>query len=271
MNAIRTFKFLSFGLITGLLLTACNTGSTVDPNEQEDPKNNTSKKANDPSVTIWELGDPDRLNPLTSTSAGSRYIQNNIFSRLLEYDPKTMQLAPQTAVGRPEIKELNEGEYKGGMSLTFEIRPEATWDDGKPVTAYDYLFTIKAIKNPLVNSGSLRPYYEFMNDVKVDEANNRKFTVYSKERYFLAEEASGDIHILPEHIYDAEGLMKKFQIQDLTMNNFNSLSNNPDIKRFAELFNANKFDREVIIGSGPYNFKEWTTGQHIILELKKDW
>lgn len=269
MNTIKIAKFFGIALLAAVFLTACGNGSGTGVKKNDPPKG-TSKKANDPTVTVWLLGEPERLNPITSTSSHSRNVLNVMFSRLLEYDPKSLQLVTQTAVSRPEIKELTEGEYKGGMSLTFEIRKEATWDDGKPVTAYDYLFTIKTIKNPLANSGHMRPYYEFIADIVVDEANNKKFTIFSKERYFLAEEAAGDLHILPEHIYDEEGLMKKFSIKQLS-GTASELVSNADIKRFAERFNDPKFARVTVVGSGPYLFKEWANGQYIILDRKKDW
>ncbi len=269
MNAIKIAKYLGIALIGSSLLTACNIGGKGN-DKPETPKIN-SKKADDPNVIVWLLGEPERLNPITSTSAHSRIILNSIFSRLLEYDPKSLQLVAQAAVKRPEIKELNDGEFKGGMSLTFEISKEAVWDDGKPVTAYDYLFTIKAIKNPQVNSGHMRPYFDFMKDIVVDEANNKKFTIYSTERYFLAEECAGDLHILPEHIYDAEGLMKKFTIKDLSGSKYSELADNADINRFAEQFNDPKFSRQTVVGCGSYKFKEWASGQHIKLERKKVW
>ncbi len=60
------------------------------------------------------------------------------------------------------------------MSLTFEILAEATWDNGTPVTAEDYVFTLKAIRNPKVNSAQIRPYFEFIDRVEVDPTNNKK-------------------------------------------------------------------------------------------------
>jgi peptide/nickel transport system substrate-binding protein len=229
------------------------------------------KNAAPGTVTIWELGDPDRLNPITSTSASSRYIQNCIFSRLLEFDPLTMKLVPQIATALPTIELLEKGSYKGGMSLTFEIDPKAVWDNGSPVTANDYIFTIKAIKNPLVNAGSLRPYYEFIAEIVIDPKNPRKFTIFSHEPYFLAEESCGDIHILPEYIYDPTKTMRKFTLPDLSEKNKSTLEKDKDIINFANAFNDSKFDREVIVGSNAYQFVEWTTGQQVVLERKKDW
>jgi peptide/nickel transport system substrate-binding protein len=267
MNTIKYLKFLGLTVVSAALLTACNSDNGKG-NESGSKMN--SKKANDASVTVWLLSEPESLNPITSTSSHALNLINMIYSRLLEYDPKLLQLVPQTAVKRPEIKEINEGEYKGGMSLTYEISKEATWDDGKPVTAYDYVFTVKTIKNPLVNSGQRRPYFEFIKDIVVDETNNKKFTIYSKDRYFAAEESSGDLQILPEHIYDAEGLMKKFSIKDLNAK-YSELSSNADITRFADQFNDPKFSRTTIVGSGAYQFKDWKSGQHVILDRKKSW
>ena len=267
MNTIKFIKFLGLTFASALLILACS-GDNGKGNGGGSKLN--SKKANDPSVTVWLLSEPESLNPITSTSSHALNLINLVFSRLLEYDPKTLKLVPQSAVNRPEIKEISEGEYKGGMSLTYEIAKDAVWDDGKPVTAYDYVFSVKTIKNPMVNSGQRRPYFEFIKDIVVDESNNKKFTIYSNERYFAAEETSGDLQIMPEHIYDAEGLMKKFSIKDLNTK-FSELASNADINRFADQFNDPKYARQTVVGSGPYKFKEWASGQHVILERKKGW
>ena len=119
-------------------------------------------------VTIHELDDPDGMNPLTSNAANSEYIQNNIFQKLLVYDPVSLELTPQLAVSRPVIEAIEEGPYAGGMSLRFEIDARAKWDNGTPITANDYVFTIKAIKNPKVNSAQLKPYLDFVDDIVID-------------------------------------------------------------------------------------------------------
>ena len=49
-----------------------------------------SKKANDASVTIHELGDCDKLNPVLSSSASSTYVEGNIFWALLKTNFKTL-------------------------------------------------------------------------------------------------------------------------------------------------------------------------------------
>lgn len=273
----RWLNLQNMGLALVLAVTnyACvqNSG-TPDPNNTTATQPSTSAKDKDPNVIVHNLGDPDKLNPLTSSSADAQYIQSQIFAGLLTIDPNPnkLDLVPYLAVARPEIKEINEGAYAGGMSLSFEIHSAATWDDGSPVTGHDYAFTIKAVKNPKVNAGSQRPYLEFIDEIVVDANNPKKFTIFSKERYFLAESSAGTMTVLPEYVYDASKLMRKFtvpQLDDPKMQE--KLSINPDINAFATEFNGAKFDRDVVVGCGAYTFKSWETGQYIELERKKDW
>lgn len=273
MRISKTLKDLGFAIALLSITFSCEPASEKPEDATDTPKQEANE--GNAELTIHELSDPDGLNPITSHAANSLYVQNNIYSKLLVYDQQTLELIPQLAVSRPEIKVLEDGEYAGGMSLTYEIHAEATWDNGTPITAEDYAFTIKVIKNPKVNAAQIRSYFEFMDKIEIDPTNNKKFTIYSKERYFRAEESSGeDPFVLPEYHYDPEGLMSEFTIQQLSDSaQMSALDKDPKIKRFAEQFNSDKMKRqpEQVVGSGPYKFVEWTTGQRLVLERKKDW
>ncbi len=225
----------------------------------------------DNTVVVHELSDPDFLNPFVSGSANATYVELNIFQSLLGIDFKTLELVGILAVGRPALTEIEEGEYAGGMSLAYEIRPEATWDDGSPIVAEDFVFSMKVVKNPKVNAGSLRPYLKFIHDIVVDAENPKKFTIYSKERYLLAEVFSGTT-VYPPKVYDPKNLMGKFTLKQLSDPKFDANAH-PELQEFAEAFNSSKYAREVgfVVGSGPYKFAGWETGQRITLERKKDW
>ncbi|MGB1204064.1 MAG: ABC transporter substrate-binding protein [Chitinophagales bacterium] len=263
---IHTNKtLLALCCVVSFMFAACSGSKSDGPT--------TSTKLDDPSVTMHELTDCDKLNPVLSSSANSTYVEGNIFWGLLTTNFKTLEFEGQLAVSRPEIKNVTEGEYAGGMSLTYEIRPEATWDNGKPILASDYVFTMKIIKNPKVQAANIRPYMEFIDDVKIDANNPKKFTVFAKKPYFLAEAFSG-YTIYPEYVYDPKGLMKDFKLKELNdTKNKDKFLNNPKIQEFAKEFNSSKFAREkgFVVGSGPYEFTEWETGQQIVLTKKKNW
>ncbi len=273
MKISQTLKHIGLAIGLVAVVVACDDGTnTTNADPTVAPTETTTNRA---ELVIHELNDPDGMNPLTSSAANALYMHNNLFSKLLVYDFQTLKLTPQLAVALPEIKVLEEGAYAGGMSLTYEIHPEAKWDNGEPIMASDYVFTIKAIKNPKVNSAQLRPYLDFLAAIEIDPENARKFTIYSKERYFRAEESSGEeAFVLPEYHYDPEGLMRGFTIEQLSdPANQDALMRDPTITRFAQAFNAPEYNREpdMVVGSGPYRLTEWSAHQRIVLERKQDW
>jgi len=248
------------------LFVACGGGGDSD-----NGKAVVSKKAGLNEVNIHELGDPDKLQPITSTSASSTYIQGNIFQTLLGQDPVTYEMHGILAKSRPKMTELNDGPYKGGIMLEYEIREEAVWDNGTPITANDYVFTVKSMKNPKTDAAHIRPYFEFIKDIVIDPSNPKKFTIYGSDRYILSEEFSG-YWVLPEYIYDPNKIMRKFTIKQLN-EDAEKLRANKDINEFATYYNSEKFSREKgsVVGSGPYEFEEWVTGQYITLKKKENW
>ena len=262
-------KYISTLLLLVLLLTNCKTDKA--PQEEE-----VIFQRNGNEVIIRLENAPDRINPITTTNSYGRQIVDQIFMYPINLDPQSLEYIPELCKARPKVEEIQEGPYKGGFAYAFEIRDEAVWDNGTPVTGHDYVFTLKATLNPKVLAPHLRAYLTFIKDVKVDEANPKKFTVYIGEKYIKGEEGIGNsIGIMPEYLYDAEGLLKDIPITDLTNpKKAESLAeSNPNMEQFATAFNSNKYSREkgFISGCGPYQFEEWVTGERIVLSKKKDW
>ncbi|MCS6790302.1 MAG: ABC transporter substrate-binding protein [Bacteroidia bacterium] len=216
-------------------------------------------------VIIHTLGDPENLNPTNSTSADAQYIQGHIFFSLLNVDPRDTNYPylPALAANLPEVS-------PDGMRYTFEIHPLARWDNGDPVTAKDIEFSFKVIKVPLVDCASLRPYYEFVEDVLIDPKNPRRFTVITNRKYMLAYSSIGSVTILPRYVYDPENLLEKYSIRQLNREG-EKLRNDPNIRRFAERYNSMQREPEHIVGCGPYLLEEWVTGQQIVLRRKNNW
>ena len=219
-------------------------------------------------VSVHELSDPDKLLPYASTSASSTAIERYMFQKLIDWDYEKGDFIGMLAVGKPVISA-----YGNGLKLDYEIRPEAVWDNGTPVTAHDVLFSYKAALNPKTNCEQIRPYLDFLADVIIDSNNPKKFSVISNQKYILVEEYSG-YWVLPEYIYDTFKIMRKFSISDFRdKKKQESLKGDKDILRFADEFNSQKFSREkgFVVGSGPYEFSNWITGSKITLKKKKDW
>lgn len=221
--------------------------------------------------------EPDRLTPLlTVSNYANQVMLDNIFMTLITLDPETMEYRPSLAESRAEVAEITDGPYAGGQSYTFEIHESAVWQDGAPVIAEDYIFTLKALLNPRVQAAPYRPYAALIKDVQVDEENPKRFTVLTDQRMIQGEEYVGNLFpLLPRHIYDPEGLMTDIPVSAMTdPESVAQLAETDErLQRFAELFSDQKYarDPEFVVGCGPYRFVEWQTGRQIRLERIEGW
>lgn len=228
------------------------------------------------SVSLQLDAEPDQLNPVLTLSNYSNTVIGTAFSYLQKLNPETLELEPALAARSPEVRLLEEGPYAGGVAYTFEIRPEAAWDNGTPVTAEDFIFTLKATFNPRVPAAPYRVYLSFIKEVQVDSDNPKRFTVFSDQRYIIGEEAiSAALPVLPAYHYDSLGLMEPIALKDLmTPEKAEALAEeNENIRKFAEQFTSPFYSREPegVNGSGPYKLVRWETGQRLVLKRKTDW
>ncbi len=229
-------------------------------------------KHNDNTVRVRQTTAVTTLNPYLARTKYERVPSELIFQNLMNFDYQALALAPQLIKAAPTAQDITEGEFAGGQSFTYEILAEATWDDGKPVTGHDYDFTLKALFNPKMPTQRFLGYVEFMRDIEVDEANPKLFTIFTNKKYFLNMEAISSLPLLPEHVYDEGGLMKKFTLLDLTdPAKAAGLAADPALQQFADAYTSPKFAREINSGSGPYKIAEWVDGQRVVLAKKQNW
>lgn len=267
MRILTIFFYLSL-----VLFFSCNSKEKMSLEELQQ-LSYEGKKADITTLTVHELSDPDKLNPLTSQGASSNYIQHNIFMYLLDVDKENLTIVPWLAKERPIITELTDSEYK--LRLDYEIRDEAMWDNGLPVTAHDVEFSFKTTKNPSVDAEHQRPYIDFIVHIEIDKENPKKFSLFTNEVHFAAEFSSGGvIFIIPEYIYDPNQVMRNFTMEELSNEKTLAvLRDNDKLKNFGYEFNSEKYQREkgFVVGCGPYTFDGWETGQRITLTKKENW
>lgn len=270
MTYRTTLQLLVLALL--FLAVGCGAGPA---NEQA--ANSAGGQGVSPAVVKLQLdAEPDQLNPVLTLSNYSNTVIGSAFSYLQTLNPATMEMEPALAARPPEVQLLEEGPYAGGVSYSFEIRPEAVWDNGSPVTAADFLFTLKATFNPKVPAPAYRVYLSFIKEVRIDPGNPRKFTVFSDQKYIIGEEAiSAALPVLPAYHYDSLGLMAEIELQDLMdQQKAKALAENDErISQFATQFTSAFFSREPkgVTGSGPYRLVRWETGQRLVLKRKEDW
>lgn len=257
--------FLIFTALFGLALTGCGGDGSSD--------SSAVQTTFEDKVVIHSLSDPEGLHPTNVSDASATEIKRYIHCKLLTISPESLELTPWLATSLPELEVTDLGGGKQGMNITYELRPEARWDNGTPVTPADVEFSIKAILNPKVDAAAIRPYFDFVVDFKVDPENPRRFTIICNKTYMLWDHVTGnDMWVLPKYVYDAAGTMDDIALSDIADEN-KAAALEDKLLAFADNYNNIKFHREAdfISGAGPYRFKEWVTNQRIVLERKDNW
>ncbi|MFD2512522.1 ABC transporter substrate-binding protein [Pontibacter locisalis] len=211
--------------------------------------------------------EPETLSPVNYSDVGAIQIINLLFQSLLGADLAGDQIKPVLAARMPEVSRSD-----STTLYTYEIREEATWADGSPVTAADVAFTLKVLKAPLLNNERLKPQVEFIRDIQPDEANPRKFTFVCEGYAPEMELMTGDFFILPAYLFDPKGLLNAYKLSEL-QDDLSKLENKQNLEAFASRFNSADFNRskELLQGSGGYLVENWVPGQYITLRRKAGW
>src|SRR5450631_1154686 len=127
-------------------------------------------------------------------------------------------------------------------SVTYRLRANARWHDGKPVTPDDVIFSFDAFKK---NSPMYSAYYRHI--VKCEQAGERdvKFTFDGPGNRELPSIA-GEVPVLPKHWW--EGTDAQGRKRDVTATTL-----------------------EIPLGSAAYRIKEFVAGRTLVLERIKDY
>jgi len=215
-------------------------------------------------IVLHELSDADKIHPYVSSGADATYIEQKIFQSLLEQNNHTLEQVPFLAASMPVISDDH-------LHYTFKLRKDVYFSDGKPFTAEDLIFSLKALRNPFTDDAPLRNYYK--NVLKVEKVNGDLYEVrYTcSEPYFKHELFIGGMQVYPKHVYDPEGYLDNYsfeQIESLlqeTVENEDFDFSTTPAYLFAEYFNSKDLGRTPV-GSGPYKLIEWVTDDRLILE-----
>ncbi|MDX1912687.1 MAG: ABC transporter substrate-binding protein [Saprospiraceae bacterium] len=210
---------------------------------------------------------------LSNGHGPSSFVTRQTLQTLGELDPKSLKMQPLLITGIPKVRIVNDGPKKGQYAYDFEIIPEASWDNGSPITAKDVEFTLKIIFHPGLPTKSYHGFLNKMTGLEIDPANPKKFTVYYGSFYMLALETLCSIPIYPAYNYDASNRLVNIALSDLIdTTKTAALAEDPNVKAFVEDFSQPKFanDPNAISGSGPYRM-ELMNEQGTVMVKKQNW
>ncbi len=202
------------------------------------PSSNNGKVLRLPGIA----GDPPTLDPANSSDSYSAQFITEIFSGLVSFD-KDLKIVPEIAQSWDTSAD--------GKVYTFHLRTDAKFQDGRPVTAQDFKYSIERAADPATHSttapdyladivGFMDKYNGKANDVsgvKVVDDHTVQITIDAPKTYFLAE-----LTFPAAYIVDKNNVESGQQPWYLKPN-----------------------------GTGAYKLQEWDQGQKIVLVRNPDY
>ena len=144
-------------------------------------------------------GDPTNMNPLISNNTVELALNEFLFPSLYNFDPETR--APMKG-GRNDQDNglaLDWSISDDGLVYSFTLRDDVTWNDGTPVTAFDYKFTFDALASGETSS----PRTDVLQSVEsVEAVDATTLVVTLKLASCRVIEELDDFGILPQHVIE---------------------------------------------------------------------
>jgi peptide/nickel transport system substrate-binding protein len=176
--------------------------------------------------------EPERLSQILNATATTNLVCNLIFAKFVKYDEE-LNLVPDLIEAIPTRE--NGGVSSDHLTYTYTLRRDALWHDGTPVTSADVKFTYGVIMHPDVVVES-REGWDVVESVETPDPHTVVFHLGKPYPGFVSETFM-DESVLPEHLLG--GVMEaKFHLSDF---------------------------HRAPIGCGPFVFKEWISGSHIVV------
>jgi ABC-type transport system substrate-binding protein len=190
-----------------------------------------------PTEYIMSLNEGlDTTNWLISNSKHTSKVFQLVYEELTTISPYDWTYQPSLAYAWETHATNASGDIQEGEKYTFHLYENATWHDGKPVTATDVVFSLTL--------GLQDPYNaeNYLNVYKTNIIDSHTIEIFTNTTgYFEWKRATG-FTVYPAHIWSTHPNVTMWQ---------------PSV--------------EELVGSGPYVFSAHVPGQYVILTRHSDW
>ncbi len=173
------------------------------------------------------------INPLYISGGVDSWVFELVYDRLVRVGPD----------GLPKAWAADSYEWKDDKTIGVTLREGMKWHDGEPVTPEDVKFSFETAV-----SGEAPMYAPFATNIEniAIDGSTITFTLKQPAASFVTSSLA-KINLIPKHVW--EPIIA-------------------DLKTKEE--NAESYQEEMPIGSGPFRFERWLTNEEIVLSANKD-
>ncbi|SFE59474.1 peptide/nickel transport system substrate-binding protein [Sulfitobacter brevis] len=169
------------------------------------------------------------VNPLYISGVTDSFITELLYDRLFRVGPD----------GLPTEWAAETFEWRDDKTIAVTIRSDMMWHDGKPVTAEDVKFSYETTTGG--EAPMYAPFGQSISSVEIEGDNVVVFTLTNPSASFITSSLA-KINLIPKHVWEPI-------LADLA----------------TKEENAESYQEEMPIGSGPYKFDRWLTNEEIVL------
>lgn len=225
------------GFFTALfiaLILIINTGCKA---KEEPTKPAAEKPTSGGTLVFGYEQEPETLNPfiLGGDLSATGDVANLILPKFFIVTPD-FKYQPSLLAEIPDEK--NGGVKKSPFTITYKLKKEAKWSDGKPITSEDVKFTWETIMNKKWEIVD-RSGYELIKKIDTPDAQTVVVT-FDSDYASWRDLWSGAYYVLPKHALEKADLNKIWNSQ-------------------------------ITISGGPFSFKSWKAGDSITLVRNKNY
>ncbi len=178
-------------------------------------------------LVVGATSTPRNLNPAVQSGTATGIPGAQLFATPLRFDENWN---PQPYLAESWAFSDN------GLSLTLNLRKNAVFHDGEPITSEDVAFSIETIKN----NHPFKSMFDRVEKIETPDAHTAILRLTEPHPGILLAMSSSLCAIIPKHVYEG----------------------GEDAKKHPKNLEP--------VGSGPFKFVEYVKGQHLIMERNPD-
>lgn len=252
-----------------IFLGACgpqtNTATSCETQYQQRGEEIIYRGEKSDDIIIHLTSEPPNLHPTIQSHTNRNIIVNYTHLALASVSIDG-GISPELAEDAPEVS-------ADGLSYTYRVKDDAKWEDGRPITAKDVLFSYKIAVYPHTESPEASAYLTFLKDVQIDEKDEQKLTLSMNDTYILNAHLTSNQYILDQNFFDPDHLMDKYTFAEL-LDQEGAASKDEALITWATEYKSPKYGREIEFlggGAGPYKIESWDLGQQVTIVRKENY